>query len=99
MLGDRALAAWLHHPSSKYHFATYTVANLNAGGNANHYSFIEPSVNLPLWHFIYMGYNRKSSTAFAYVKFKDQIFTSTLSNAVHYLTPEFSIEVGDEKFR
>lgn len=71
-LGDRTLTLWLGaQEGGIYHFPTYTYSNMNGGGNANYFKNLAHKNRHTKWHFVYYGYSKKDSTAYAYVKWSD----------------------------
>lgn len=66
-------------------------------GNANYYKNIPHKERHNQWFFVYFGYSKPTSTAYAYVKWSDSEDSNTYDNANHYYAPEFFVFVGKDK--
>lgn len=58
MFGDLTLYRW----TNLYRFHSYSYANMNGAGNpwTVGYDVVMPEDEDKFWHYIYMGYNKKT---------------------------------------
>lgn len=92
------MTLWVGTPEGGIlHFPTYTYSNMNGAGNANLYKNIAHKERHLEWFYVYYGYQKSSSKAYAYVKWTNSEDSLTYDNTNHYLAPEFFIFVGRDK--
>jgi hypothetical protein len=70
---------------------------MNGAGNANLYKNIAHKERHLEWFYVYYGYQKSSSKAYAYVKWTNSEDSLTYDNTNHYFAPEFFIFVGKDK--
>ena len=53
-------------------------------GNPADCKLVEYGNDLEKWFYVYFGYNKRTSTAYAYVEFKGATFKQEFTNVYHY---------------
>lgn len=71
VLGDRVLSAWLGKDGGGViALSTYSYLDMNAKGNPNVHQLLPHKDEHLAWHHVYFGYDRKSRSAFAAIRFR-----------------------------
>lgn len=81
-----------------YQFPTYTYTNMIGNGNPNLYKNIPLQGRNTKWHYIYFGYSKITSQAYAYVKWIESEDELNYENVNHYYIQKLYIYIGKDIF-
>lgn len=98
-LGDRDLSLWVGKPAGGIlHFTTYSYANMNGAGRVNFPQNVRHLGRHRRWHFVYFGYSKVESKAYAYVKFYDKEETKVWNKINHYYAEKYYLYAGKDQY-